>query len=64
MAEDSDVDLPDLSLEQMQSVCGDITKAVFDVLGVHNSVASRMSYGGTAPQRVREQVARWAKEIG
>jgi len=26
---------------------------------VHNSVASRTSYGGTAPARVREQVARW-----
>jgi uncharacterized protein YcaQ len=31
---------------------------VFEVLGVHNSVASRTSYGGTSPVRVREQVAR------
>lgn len=64
MAEDGGVDLPDLSLEQMQSVCAEITDAVFSVLGVHNSVASRLSYGGTAPKRVREQVARWNKEIG
>ncbi|MDN5787874.1 MAG: argininosuccinate lyase, partial [Pseudorhodobacter sp.] len=32
---------------------------VFDVLGVENSVRSRMSYGGTAPDQVRAQIARW-----
>ncbi len=64
MAEDGGIDLPDLTLDQMQSVCTDITDDVFGVLGVHNSVASRLSYGGTAPKRVREQVARWMKEIG
>ena len=63
MAEDGGVDLPDLSLAQMQSVCSDIMDGVFDVLGVHNSVASRVSYGGTAPKRVREQVVRWNKEL-
>ena len=36
-----------------------ITAEVFEVLGVENSVASRTSYGGTAPVRVREQAARW-----
>ena len=34
-----------------------ITAEVFEVLGVENSVASRTSYGGTAPVRVREQAA-------
>ena len=62
MAEARGCDLPDLSLEDMQSVHGAITEDVFDVLGVHNSVASRVSYGGTAPAQVRAQVARW-KEI-
>ena len=62
MAEKKGCDLPDLSLEDMQSVHGSITGDVFDVLGVHNSVASRTSLGGTAPVRVREQIARW-KEI-
>src|SRR6056297_394371 len=62
MAERKGCDLPDLSLEDMQSVHAKITSDVFEVLGVHNSVASRTSYGGTAPVRVREQVARW-KEI-
>jgi argininosuccinate lyase len=64
MAEKKGCDLPDLSLEDMQSVHADITSDVFAVLGVHNSVASRTSYGGTSPDRVREQVARWKKVLG
>jgi argininosuccinate lyase len=59
MAESKVCDLPELTLEDMQSVHSDITQAVFDVLGVDNSVASRMSYGGTAPAQVRAQIARW-----
>ena len=59
MAEDKGCDLPELTLAQMQSVHADITDAVFDVLGVDNSVASRTSYGGTAPVNVRAQIARW-----
>ncbi|WP_299786575.1 argininosuccinate lyase [uncultured Marivita sp.] len=62
MAERKGCDLPDLTLQDMQSVHADITADVFEVLGVHNSVASRTSYGGTAPVRVREQIARW-KEV-
>jgi argininosuccinate lyase len=59
MAEKQGCDLPDLTLEQMQSEHAGITKDVFNVLGVDNSVNSRMSYGGTAPAQVRAQVARW-----
>ena len=59
LAETQGCDLADLSLAQMQAVHPGITEAVFGVLGVDNSVASRISYGGTAPVRVREQVARW-----
>jgi argininosuccinate lyase len=33
------------------------------VLTVDASVASRQSYGGTAPVRVREQVAEWKKRL-
>ena len=64
MAEKGGCDLPDLSLEQMKTVHEDITASVFDVLGVHNSVASRTSFGGTAPVRVCEQVARWKEHLG
>lgn len=59
MAEKAAIDLPDLTLEQMQSVHGGITAEVFAVLGVENSVRSRTSYGGTSPVRVAEQIARW-----
>ncbi len=62
MAEKQGCDLPDLTLAQMQTVHSGIRAEVFEVLGVENSVRSRMSYGGTAPDQVRAQVARW-KEI-
>ncbi|MCP5085234.1 MAG: argininosuccinate lyase [Rhodobacteraceae bacterium] len=64
LAEDAGIDLPDLSLEQLQSVCADIKPEVYKILGVYNSVASRASYGGTAPAQVRAQIARWRKETG
>jgi len=64
MAEAQGCDLPDLTLAQMQSVHAGITDDVFGVLGVENSVASRMSYGGTAPGQVRAQVARWKEVLG
>ncbi len=58
-AEARGCDLSELTLEQMRAVHGAITPEVFDVLGVDRSVASRTSYGGTAPERVLEQVAVW-----
>jgi argininosuccinate lyase len=59
VAEARGCDLPDLTLADMQAVHPGITADVFGVLGVGNSVASRTSLGGTAPVRVREQIARW-----
>ncbi len=64
LAESKNCDLPDLSLDDMKSVHDAITEEVFGVLGVDNSVASRMSYGGTAPEQVRAQVARWKEVLG
>lgn len=63
MAESKNCDLPDLTLADMQSVHAQITVEVFDVLGVQNSVNSRMSYGGTAPAQVRAQVQRWKDQL-
>ena len=63
LAEDKGCDLPDLSLADMTGVHAKITRDVFDVLGVHNSVASRTSYGGTAPDNVRAQVALWKEKL-
>ena len=59
LAEGKGCDLPDLTLADMQGVLAGITADVFGVLGVENSVNSRTSYGGTAPVRVREQIASW-----
>ncbi|SMX45383.1 argininosuccinate lyase [Actibacterium lipolyticum] len=64
LAESKGCDLPDLSLEDMQGVNAQINADVFGVLGVQNSVSSRMSYGGTAPDQVRAQVARWKETLG
>ena len=63
MAEAQGVDLPDLTLLQMKSVHDGINADVFAVLGVENSVRSRVSYGGTAPDQVRIQIARWRKSL-
>lgn len=63
MAEKEGCDLPDLTLEQMQTVNAQITEDVFSVLTVQASVASRVSYGGTAPAQVRAQVARWREVL-
>ena len=63
LAEAEGCDLPDLTLDQMKSAHDAITEGVFDVLGVDNSVASRTSYGGTAPEQVRAQIKRWKERL-
>jgi argininosuccinate lyase len=62
-AEERGVDLPELTLEEMQAVHPGIGPEVFAVLGVENSVASRASYGGTAPAQVLAQVRRWREAL-
>ncbi len=59
LAEARGVDLAGLPLAEMQTIEPRITDDVFSVLTVEASVASRRSYGGTAPERVAEQAARW-----
>ena len=53
MAEEKGDKLDALALVDMQKIEPKITKAVFKVLGAKQSVASRKSFGGTAPVRVR-----------
>ena len=55
--------LSQLPLDAMQALEPKITNAIFDVLSVEQSVNSRTSYGGTAPIRVREQIARWRGKL-
>jgi len=62
-AEERGCGLAELPLDALQAIDPRITSEVFDVLSVDASVRSRTSYGGTAPERVREQIAK-AKELG
>ena len=63
LAEQKRVNLEELALEELQSVEPRITEAVYSVLGVENSVASRTSYGGTAPQNVRKMAHQWIEQL-
>ncbi len=55
-AEELGLDLADVPLAEMQAIDTRITDSVFDVLSVEASVASRTSFGGTAPANVRAAV--------
>ena len=59
LAEQKGCDLSELSLADLQAINPAITDKVFDVLTVEASVASRTSFGGTAPAEVRKQIAWW-----
>jgi argininosuccinate lyase len=58
-AEAKELSLDKLSLGEMQEIEPGITAEVLKVLTPEASVASRMSLGGTAPARVREQLHHW-----
>ena len=63
MAEARKCGLADLSLGELQSVEPGITADIQSVLSLDASVASRTSFGGTAPDRVREQVRYWQEQL-
>jgi len=63
LAESREAGLEDLSLADLQDINPAITEAVFSVLTVDASVRSRKSFGGTAPDGVRSQVAYWRKKL-
>jgi argininosuccinate lyase len=62
-AEAKGADLNGLSLAEMQAVEPRITEDVFGVLTVESSVASRTSFGGTAPENVRREAAAWRARL-
>jgi argininosuccinate lyase len=63
-AETKGIPLDSLSLEELQAIDARIDERVYAALSVASSVAARTSYGGTAPSRVREQVAAARKALG
>jgi argininosuccinate lyase len=62
-AEELNVPLADVPLGFMQNLEAGITKEVLTVLSLESSVNSRTSFGGTAPVRVREQIAFWREKL-
>jgi argininosuccinate lyase len=62
-AEAKGVDLESLTLDEMQEEEPRVTKDVFAVLSVDASIASRTSFGGTAPQNVALQASRWLEAL-
>jgi argininosuccinate lyase len=63
-AEDRGCDLAELPIDALKAIDQRIDERVFDVLSVSASVRSRTSYGGTAPVRVREQIAAAKEALG
>ena len=62
-AERRDCALEDVPLDAMQAVEPRITADIYQALGVDNSIRSRTSFGGTAPDRVSEQVSWWRSRL-
>jgi len=63
-AEERGCELADLPLDVLQAIDERIGERVYDVLSVDASVRSRISFGGTAPARVREQIAAAKETLG
>jgi len=63
LAEKQGLALAEMELSGMQTVEPRITKEIFSVLSVTNSVKSRKSFGGTAPSNVRKMARDWIKRL-
>lgn len=63
LADEHQCALADLSLEQMQSIEPRISSALYKVLTVEDSVASRQSLGGTSPVCVQHEIERWRQRL-
>lgn len=59
LAEQKRCRIDELSLSQMKNIFPALRKDVFEALKTENAVASRKSYGGTAPEQVRAQIKKW-----
>jgi argininosuccinate lyase len=62
-AEELGVTLEKLPLADMQAVEPRISAEIVTVLSLESSLNCRISFGGTAPVRVREQIAFWRERL-
>jgi len=63
LAEKKGLRLDELPLADMQGVEPRLDKSVLEVLSVEASLASRRSFGGTAPENVRAAAELWRKKL-
>src|SRR5690606_3761681 len=63
LAESRGIGLEGLTIEDFKAVDERIDSRVHKVLGPENSVRSRTSFGGTAPDNVRAEAARWKEAL-
>jgi argininosuccinate lyase len=63
VAEGRGVGLDELTDQEFADVSAHLTPEVRDVLTVHGSIASRNGHGGTAPDRVAEQLKRLVDRV-
>ncbi|HEY0919386.1 argininosuccinate lyase [Devosia sp.] len=63
LAEQRGIGLESLTIEDFKAIDARIDSRIHAVLGVENSVRSRTSYGGTAPDNVRAQAALWREAL-
>lgn len=64
LAEERSIALDALPLDDLQAIDPRIDERVFAALSVENSVASRSSYGGTAPDQVKVRIAEARQALG
>jgi argininosuccinate lyase len=62
-AEAAGCGLAELPITSLQAIDRRIDERVYDVLSVEASVASRTSFGGTAPDGVRARIAAARQEL-
>jgi argininosuccinate lyase len=63
LAESKNCGLDGLTIEDFKSVDARLDSRAFKVLSVENSVKSRKSFGGTAPDNVRAQITAWRERL-
>jgi len=63
LAEERGLALEAVPLAEMQAIEPRINEDIFNVLSVENSVSSRRSFGGTAPENVRAQASAWLQRL-
>jgi argininosuccinate lyase len=63
LAEQQDCALADLKIAEMKRVDKRLCKEVRQVLSVDAAIKARNSYGGTAPERVKEQAQSWLNAL-